>query len=132
LTLPGENPRPPEPAGRSRPRGFRRLFRAAGDSARGFVHALRNEEAFRIEFVLAMLLIPLGLWLGETGVERALLVGTVLAVLIVELINTAIEVTVDRIGTEDNELSGRAKDLASAAVFICMIVVVTVWAAVLI
>jgi diacylglycerol kinase (ATP) len=82
--------------------------------------------------VLAMLLIPLGLWLGETGVERALLVGTVLAVLIVELINTAIEVTVDRIGTEDNELSGRAKDLASAAVFICMIVVVTVWAAVLI
>jgi diacylglycerol kinase (ATP) len=108
-----------------------RLLRATGDSVRGLAAALRYQEAFRLEFILAALLIPLGLWLGETGVERALLAGVVLSVLIVELINTAIEVTIDRIGLEHHELSGRAKDLGSAAVFVCLVLVVVVWGAIL-
>ncbi len=79
--------------------------------------AFRHEAAFRQELLLAILLVPLGLWLGDGGVERALLVGSWILVMIVELLNSAIEATVDRFGPEHHELSGRAKDIGSAAVF---------------
>jgi len=81
--------------------------------------------------VLAVAVIPLGLWLGQTGVERALLVGPVLLLLIVELLNSSIEAVVDRVGLERHRLSGLAKDIGSAAVFMAFVLLVTVWALVL-
>ncbi len=96
--------------------GTGRIWRAFGASRRGFRGAFRGEAAFRQELAVAAVVVPLGLWLGETGVEKALLVGPMLLVLIVELVNSAIEAVVDRVGLERHELSGLAKDLASAAV----------------
>ena len=93
-------------------------------SAQGFAHAWKHEAAFRQEATLALLLLPLGLWLGRSGVER---VCCLLLVLIVELLNSAIEAVVDRFGGEHHELSGRAKDLGSAAVSISLVVVAAVW-----
>jgi diacylglycerol kinase (ATP) len=116
---------------RPKPTGATRLFRAIGASYRGIRGALRDEAAFRQELVLALVVIPLGLWLGHTGVERALLVGPMLLVLVVELINSAIEATVDRIGMEHHELSGLAKDLGSAAVLFALILLAVVWLLVL-
>lgn len=81
--------------------------------------------------MLAMLLAPLGLWLGKSGLEKALLVSVLLLVLIVELLNSAIEAVVDRFGGEEHELSGRAKDIGSAAVFIALMNVIVVWTLVL-
>lgn len=81
--------------------------------------------------MLAVAVIPLGLWLGQTGVERALLVGPVLLLLIVELLNSSIEAVVDRVGLERHRLSGLAKDIGSAAVFMAFVLLVTVWALVL-
>ncbi|MDT8383676.1 MAG: diacylglycerol kinase [Gammaproteobacteria bacterium] len=107
--------------------GLMRIFRAAGYSWAGLRAAFRHEAAFRQELALCCLLIPLGLWLGQTGSERALLIGSLLLVLIVELINSAIEAVVDRFGGEQHELSGRAKDIGSAAVFIALLNVVIVW-----
>lgn len=107
--------------------GFTRILRAAGYSWAGLRAAFRHEAAFRQELALCCLLIPLGVWLGETGIERALLLGSLLLVLIVELINSAIEAVVDRFGGEQHELSGRAKDIGSAAVFIALLNVVIVW-----
>lgn len=127
---PGPGPRPD-----SSPRaGFFnviRLFRAAGYTARGLRHALANDTSFRQELVAALVLVPVAIWLGDNGVERALLIMPVLLVLLVELLNAAVETAVDRIGTEYNELSGRAKDLASAAVFVAMVSVPVVWGLVL-
>ncbi len=112
--------------------GIKRIIRAGGYSWSGLCAAFRHEAAFRQELALCLLLIPLGLWLGETGVERALLVGSLLLVLMVELLNSAVEAVVDRIGAEPHELSGRAKDLGSAAVFVALLNVVVIWALVLI
>ena len=81
---------------------------------------------------MCTLLIPLGLWLGEDGVARALLVGSLLLALVVELLNSAVEAVVDRIGAEHHELAGRAKDIGSAAVFVALLNVVVIWALVLI
>jgi diacylglycerol kinase (ATP) len=116
---------------RPKPRGLVRLWRACGASARGLAGAFREEAAFRQELCFAVVVIPVGLWLGHSGVERALLVGPVLLILVVELINSAIEATVDRIGFEHHELAGLAKDLGSAAVFMSFVLLGGVWLLVL-
>ena len=116
---------------RSKPRGLVRLWRACGASARGLAGAYRDEAVFRQELCFAALVIPMGLWLGHSGVERALLVGPVLLILIVELINSAIEATVDRIGYEHHALAGLAKDMGSAAVFMSFVLLGGVWLLVL-
>ena len=95
------------------------------------VGAFAHEAAFRQELGLACLVIPLGLWLGESGVERALLVAPMLLVLVVELLNSAIEATVDRIGLERHVLAGLAKDIGSAAVLMSFILLAAVWLLVL-
>ena len=112
--------------------GVARLKRAITCSSAGFSAAFRNEEAFRQELLLGLVLVPLACWLGHSGVERALLVGSLLLVLIVELLNTAVEVVVNRISTDRHELSGLAKDLGSAAVSMSLITVGAVWFLVLI
>lgn len=111
--------------------GLKRILLAAGYSWKGLLAAYKYEAAFRQEAWLSLLLIPVGLWLGEGGIEKALLVGTLMLVLIVELLNSAIEAVVDRIGQEDHELSGRAKDQGSAAVFITLLLASVVWISVL-
>jgi diacylglycerol kinase (ATP) len=93
----------------------------------GFIHAWKYEAAFRQEITLTLVLVPPAMLLGRTGVERVILVGSCLLVLIVELLNSAVEATVDRVGDEHHELSGRAKDLGSAAVFVSLVAVATVW-----
>lgn len=113
-------------------RGWRRLVYAFGYSVQGLKACFRTEEAFRQELFLLFFLAPLGLWLGETPVERVLLVGCLLIVLIVELLNSAIEANVDRIGTERHELSGRAKDIASAAVFLSIALTGLTWGLILV
>jgi diacylglycerol kinase (ATP) len=118
--------------GRYKPRGILRVMRAVGASANGLVGAFREEAAFRQELALATLVIPLALWLGHSGVERALLIAPMLLVLIVELLNSAIEATVDRIGFERHQLAGLAKDIGSAAVFVSFVLLVAVWLLVLV
>lgn len=111
--------------------GLARIVAATDYSLKGLSAALRHEAAFRQELVLALVLLPLALWLGEDGVQRALLAAPVLLVLVVELINSAIEAVVDRLGDEWHELAGRAKDLGSAAVFVSLLLLVLVWGLVL-
>ncbi|HQW08791.1 MAG TPA: diacylglycerol kinase [Steroidobacteraceae bacterium] len=113
---------------RDKPRGVTRLLRAFGVSAQGLHGTFRAEAAFRQELLCALIAIPLGLWLGRSGVERALLVAPVLLVLVVELVNSAIEATVDRIGPERHPLAGLAKDAGSAAVFMSFVLWGVVWA----
>src|ERR1700747_2451183 len=113
------------------PRGVARPLRALGASARGIAGAYREEAAFRQELALAVLVIPLALWLGHSGVERALLIAPMLLILIVELLNSAIEATVDRIGFERHQLAGLAKDIGSAAVFMSFVLLTVVWLLVL-
>jgi diacylglycerol kinase (ATP) len=108
-----------------------RLARAFGSTFRGLAAAWRQEEAFRQECLLALVVVPLGLWLGETGVERALLVGPMFVVLAIELANSAIEATVDRIGLERHPLSAIAKEMGSAAVFAGFVLFVLNWVLVL-
>jgi diacylglycerol kinase (ATP) len=108
-----------------------RVLRAFGASFRGFSGAFRNEAAFRQELAVAVVVIPLGLYLGNNGVERALLTGPMILVLIVELLNSAIEATVDRIGFEHHELSGLAKDIGSAAVLLSFVLLGLTWLLVL-
>lgn len=108
-------------------KGWARLFRATRVSYWGLGWAIREEEAFRIEAALCLLLVPAALWLGETGIERAIMVMSLFFVLITELLNTAVEVVVDRIGIERHVLSGRAKDLGSAAVHLSLVQVPVVW-----
>ncbi|HEY5682750.1 MAG TPA: diacylglycerol kinase [Sulfuricaulis sp.] len=110
---------------------LQRVWRAAGYSTAGFRAALRNEAAFRQELALLVVLAPLGFWFGRDGVERSLLVGSLLLVLLVELLNSAIESVVNRVGQDHHELSEQAKDIASAAVSISLLIVVVVWALVL-
>jgi len=111
--------------------GLIRLFNAFGNTWKDYVGAFREEAAFRQEFALSVVLFPLGLWLGQNGIERALLVGPIFVILIVELLNSGIEATVDRIGLERHQLSGLAKDLGSAAVFSSVALLAVVWALVL-
>jgi diacylglycerol kinase (ATP) len=112
-------------------RGWRRILHAFGYSLQGLRACYEMEEAFRQEVWLLIPLLPAAFWLGETPVEHAILVGSVLLVPIVELLNSAIEANVDRIGPERHELSGRAKDIASAAVFSSIVFAVVIWALVL-
>lgn len=111
--------------------GMRRVINAARYSLEGLAAAARHEDAFRQELILAAVLVPLGLWLGADGVERALLVGSVLMVLVVELLNSAVEATVDRVSLEDHQLAKRAKDIGSAAVMMSLLTVGVVWLLVL-
>ncbi len=112
-------------------KGPARLARAFGSTWRGFAAAWREEEAFRQECLLALIVVPLGCWLGKNGVERVLLAGPMFIVLTVELLNSAVEATVDRIGAERHPLSGIAKELGSAAVFVAFALLVLAWALVL-
>lgn len=112
-------------------RGATRLVRALGASIRGLRGAFREEAAFRQELAFALIVIPLALWLGHSGIERALLIGPMLLTLVVELVNSAIEATVDRIGFERHVLAGLAKDIGSAAVFMSFVLLGTVWLLVL-
>lgn len=111
--------------------GMRRLVLAFVNSWKGFLGALQSEAAFRQEVMLAAVLLPAGAWLGRTGVEKALLVGSMLFVLIVELLNTGIETVVDRIGLERHELSGLAKDVGSTAVLLSFALLIVTWGFVL-
>jgi len=112
--------------------GLQRILNAAGYSWAGLSAAFRHEDAFRQEVFLALLLVPVALYLGETGMQRALMIAAVLGVLIVELLNSALEAAVDRISLEHHLLIKRAKDMGSAAVMIALINVAIVWALVII
>lgn len=104
-----------------------RILKAFGYSLAGIRAAIRHEAAFRLELVLFVVLAPVGLWLGNGPVERTLLIGSLLLVLIVELLNSAVEATVDRISPARHPLSGRAKDLGSAAVFVSLLNAGVTW-----
>lgn len=107
--------------------GLKRLFSAFQFSLNGLYRAVKSEAAFRQEAILALILLPLALILGNSGLERALLIASVLIVLIVELLNTGIEAVVDRIGDDYHDLAGYAKDAGSAAVLIALVQLVVVW-----
>ena len=107
--------------------GLDRVIRAAGYSVAGLQAAYRGESAFRQEFWLAVVLVPLAFWLGRSWIEVALLVSAVLLVLIVELLNSGIEAAIDRVSFELHDLSKRAKDLASAAVFLSVLLCAGIW-----
>ena len=111
--------------------GLKRIISAGGFSMQGLAAAYRHEAAFRQEVWLALVLIPLALWLGQGWPEKSLLIGSVLVLLIVELLNSAIETVVDRVGDEFHELSGRAKDMGSAAVFLTIVLVGLIWTTVI-
>lgn len=108
-------------------KGWSRIYSAFFNSMRGFGAVWKSEEAFRQEVILFLFAAPLGFWLGTTGIERILLVGSIIQVMIVELLNTGIEIVVDRISFERHELSGRAKDVGSAAVFMAIMLAALVW-----
>jgi diacylglycerol kinase (ATP) len=111
--------------------GIKHIIAATGYAFKGLVACLRNESAFRQEVAGAIVLIPLALYLGEGGLEKAVLFGTVMLVMIVELINSSIEAVVDRIGHEYHELSGLAKDVGSAAVLLSITALIGSWALIL-
>jgi diacylglycerol kinase (ATP) len=111
--------------------GLARIKRAMRCSYAGLTTAYRNEAAFRQELLVCLALLPVACWLGHTNVERALLASSLIVLLIAELLNTAVEVVVNRIGPERHELSGLAKDLGSAAVFMAIAHAVAVWSLVL-
>jgi len=108
-------------------KGLGRLFSAFGWSMSGLKATFLHEAAFRQELLLCLILAPLALYIGKTGVEKALLLGSLVLVLIVELLNSAVEAAVDRMGKEEHDLAGRAKDMGSAAVFLSLLNVVVVW-----
>ena len=107
--------------------GLRRLLNAFGYSMAGIKAAYKNEDAFRQEVLMAIVLIPLAIYLGETGLEKAIMIASVLLVIIVELLNSSIEATVDRISLENHNLAKRAKDIGSAAVLISLVNMAVVW-----
>jgi diacylglycerol kinase (ATP) len=107
--------------------GLQRLINATRYSLSGLAAAARNEDAFRQELLLAAVMLPAALWFGRSGTDKALLVASVLLVLIVELLNSAVEATVDRISLEDHNLAKRAKDIGSAAVMLALLNAVAVW-----
>lgn len=112
--------------------GITRLINAFGYSLEGFKAAFEHEDAFRQEVFLAVVMIPLGYFLGDNGIEKALMIGSVLLVLIVELLNSAIEAAVDHTSTEHHALAKRAKDIGSGAVFLALANVLIVWGLMLI
>jgi diacylglycerol kinase (ATP) len=107
--------------------GLKRLWNAFGYSLDGFRAAYKHEDAFRQEVLLAAVLIPLALWLPVGALGRALMIASVLLVIVVELLNSAIEATVDRISLDNHALAKRAKDIGSAAVLVSLVNVVVVW-----
>ncbi|MBF0620663.1 MAG: diacylglycerol kinase [Magnetococcales bacterium] len=111
--------------------GIEHFFKAFGWSLAGLKAAWRNEMAFRQECIAGIVLIPSAIWLGETGVERAVLLASLLLVLSLELVNSAIEAAVDRCSEEHHPLAGRAKDLGSAAVFVSLVATVAIWGLIL-
>src|SRR5262245_22854684 len=104
-----------------------RLVTATADSISGLRAAWQSQQALRYEAYVLLVAIPLACWLGKNGIERVLLIASSLLVVVVELLNSAIETAVDRIGDDYHELSGRAKDFGSAAVFCSIILAVVVW-----
>ena len=108
-------------------RGLPRLVAAFHSSLAGLRSAFQEEEAFRQELLLCMVFAPLAFWIGENGFEQALLVGSLLLILIVEILNSAVETVVDRIGLERHPLSGKAKDMGSAAVFLSLVNAAVIW-----
>ncbi len=113
-------------------KGLQRLFNACLFSLAGFKAVWRHEEAFRLEMLLFVITTPLAIWLTESSIERLLLIGSIVLVLIVELLNSALEAVVDRVGLERHELSGRAKDIASAAVTTTLAWAAVTWIIILI
>ena len=113
------------------PRGPRGIYRAFLWSMKGLRAAWLHESSFRLEVVAFCVLGPLGLWLGQSGVERALLVGSLMLVMSMELLNSAAEAIIERYGAEFHELAGRAKDMGSAAVFVLMMNVLLCWGLIL-
>ena len=107
--------------------GFKRLINAFGYSMQGIKAAYEHEEAFRQELLVLAIATPLGIWVGDGAVEIILLIGSILLLLVVELLNSAVEATVDRFGGEHHELSGRAKDMGSAAVLVMSIAAAMTW-----
>ena len=129
--MPASRPEPPAPANPQKARtGLNRLWHAAGYSLEG-LRAGWNEKAFRQEAIAAMVMLPASLWLGKNWVETALLAGSVVLVMIVELLNTGIETAIDRIGPEWHDLSKRAKDMGSAAVLLSLLLTAGIWLAAL-
>ncbi|GAB3058837.1 diacylglycerol kinase [Stenotrophomonas tumulicola] len=114
------------------PRGPRRILQAARWSWQGLRAAWLHESSFRLEAWLLVVLAPLALWLGDTPVERVLLIAPLLMVLAMELLNSAIEAVIERYGSEIHELAGRAKDMGSAAVFVLMMNVLLCWGLILV
>jgi diacylglycerol kinase (ATP) len=108
-------------------RGIRRIINAFRYSFAGYKAAWKNEEAFRQECIVAIFVIPTALWLGRTMTQRALLIGIYLIIPLTELLNASIEAIVDRMGPERHLLSGRAKDLGSAAVLLSICIAIIVW-----
>jgi len=126
-----ENPTPQEPVNPQKARkGLSRVFHAGGYSIQG-LQAGWHETAFRQEALAAVVMLPLAFWLGQSWVETALLAGSVLLVMIVELLNTSVESAIDRIGPEWHDLSKRAKDMGSAAVLLSLLLCLGIWAAAL-
>lgn len=113
------------------PRHPRRILQATRWSMQGLVAAWKHESSFRLEVWLFVVLAPLAWWLAQSGIERALLIGSMLGVLAVELLNSAIEAVIERYGAEFHELAGRAKDMGSAAVFVMMLNVILTWSVIL-
>ncbi|MCU7937833.1 MAG: diacylglycerol kinase [gamma proteobacterium symbiont of Bathyaustriella thionipta] len=111
--------------------GIARIIAAGGYSWQGLTAAFQHEAAFRQELFLALVLLPMAIWLADNSLESALMIACLFIVLIAEILNSAIEAVVDRFGPEQHELSGRAKDMGSAAVFLSLVNVVVVWALVL-
>ncbi len=113
-------------------KGMKRIMNACFFSIAGFKAVWRHEEAFRQEVLLFIVTMPLALWLTDNKIERVLLIGSIIAVLVVELLNSAIETAIDRIGIERHELSGRAKDIGSAAVSLSLALAAMTWALILV
>jgi len=107
--------------------GWRRILSAANYSKQGFISSWHSEAAIRQEIMALLVLLPFALWVDVSAIERALLVLTLLLVLVVELLNTGLEAVVDRIGSDYHELSGKAKDIGSAAVLTMLVAAVSVW-----
>ena len=107
--------------------GLRRLINAFGYSIAGTLAAFKHEDAFRQEVILSAILIPLALYLGQTGIEQALMIASIILVIIVELLNSSVEATVDRISVKRHKLAKRAKDIGSAAVFFSLINAAVIW-----
>ena len=127
--MPASRPEPPAPANPQKARtGLNRLWHAAGYSLEGLREGW-NEKAFRQEAIAAVVMLPASLWLGKNWVETALLAGSVVLVMIVELLNTGIETAIDRIGPEWHDLSKRAKDMGSAAVLLALLLCMGIWGA---